>query len=83
MFNRYNMFMTHERFYNRKLKKLNDQLQSRIDFQGEHIGFKIVEVMIKQASYMVEGTNTSLEKRKEINAQIRAIETKFYPMVRG
>lgn len=83
MFNRYNMFMTHERFYNRKLKKLNDQLQSRIDFQGEHIGFKIVEVMIKQAACMVEGTNTSLEKRKEINAQIRAIETKFYPMVRG
>lgn len=75
--------MTHERSYNRKLKKLNDALKHRVEFSGDHLGFKIVEVMLMQASYMVEGTNTSLEKRKEMNQQIRAIEQRFYPLCRG
>lgn len=83
MFTRYKECMTHERSYNRKIKKLNDALNHRVEFCGEHLGFQIVGIMLKQAMTMVEGTNVSVEKRKEMNKQIRAIEQTFYPLCRG
>lgn len=74
--------MTHERFYTRKLRKLNEQLRSRIDFQGESNGFKVVQIMLDNANTMIEGTNFDLQKRKLINKNIRSIEKLFYPMIK-